>query len=87
MYTHKIYAVGGSVRDEILGKKPSDFDYAVEAPSFEDMSDLLVMNAIALDELGNYYDPFGGYDDIQCRQIVCVGNPRDRFEEDGLRII
>lgn len=35
--TIKIYQVGGSVRDLKLGKSPKDIDYAVEAPSYEDM--------------------------------------------------
>jgi putative nucleotidyltransferase with HDIG domain len=30
-------------------------------------------------------DPFRGYDDIQARRIRCVGNPEERFREDGLR--
>lgn len=33
----KIYEVGGSVRDRLLGKIPKDIDYAVEADSFEEM--------------------------------------------------
>lgn len=36
----KIYQVGGSVRDEILGLKPKDIDYAVESPDgFKAMED------------------------------------------------
>lgn len=33
----KFYQVGGSVRDELLGLKSKDVDYAVEAGSFDDM--------------------------------------------------
>ena len=33
----KFYEVGGSVRDRMLGLKPKDFDYAVEAPSFDEL--------------------------------------------------
>lgn len=41
------YKVGGAVRDEILGKKPKDIDYAVEANSYEDMkNDLLNRGAL-----------------------------------------
>lgn len=32
-----VYEVGGSVRDRIIGIEHHDHDYAVEAPSFEDM--------------------------------------------------
>lgn len=33
----KVYLVGGAVRDEIMGVKSKDLDFAVEAPSFEVM--------------------------------------------------
>ena len=33
----KFYLVGGTVRDEIMGVKPNDIDYAVEAESFQHM--------------------------------------------------
>ncbi len=33
----KLYRVGGFVRDELLGVKSKDLDYAVEAPSYEAM--------------------------------------------------
>ena len=35
----QLYKVGGCVRDEIMGRKPKDIDYAVEAPSYESMRD------------------------------------------------
>jgi tRNA nucleotidyltransferase (CCA-adding enzyme) len=38
----KFYQVGGSVRDEILGVKSKDIDYAVEAPSFDSMRDAII---------------------------------------------
>jgi len=33
----KIYEVGGTVRDALLGLEPQDFDYAIEAHSFTEM--------------------------------------------------
>lgn len=33
----KLYKVGGFVRDKLLGVKSKDIDYAIEAPSFDDM--------------------------------------------------
>lgn len=33
----KLFLVGGSVRDHVLGRQAKDYDFAVEAPSFDDM--------------------------------------------------
>jgi putative nucleotidyltransferase with HDIG domain len=44
------------------------------------------MNAIALAlPGGEAVDPFGGCEDIKAGRIRCVGEPLDRFGEDGLR--
>lgn len=45
------------------------------------------MNAIAMDLEGNLRDPFGGGDDIKAGLIRCVGEPDQRFQEDGLRVM
>ncbi len=37
-----IYSVGGAVRDELLGVKSKDLDYAVEAGSFQEMKDYVI---------------------------------------------
>lgn len=143
------YLVGGAVRDMLMGREPHDFDYTVEADSFESMknelsaegyrlfmvnedyltirahkdgqvSDFVLardesqstysdgrrpdsvkpgtilddlarrdfrMNSVAIDEAGNYIDPYNGQQDIVDRAIRCVGNIRDRMEEDGLRAL
>lgn len=44
-------------------------------------------NAIACDANGNIIDPFNGIEDIHNNVIRCVGNPKDRFKEDHLRIL
>lgn len=45
------------------------------------------MNAIAIDtDTGDVLDPFNGQGDINDGNIVCVGNPMDRFNEDKLRV-
>ena len=36
---------------------------------------------------GSFVDAFNGIDDIKNNVIRCVGNPRDRFSEDALRIM
>lgn len=45
------------------------------------------INAMAYNEQSGLVDPFGGYDDIQNKIIRCVGDPDERFREDGLRIL
>lgn len=44
------------------------------------------MNAIAYNNKVGLVDPTGGIDDINDKIIRCIGNPRDRFSEDSLRI-
>lgn len=45
------------------------------------------MNAIAMGLDGSLRDPFGGAGDIQAGLIRCVGDPAQRFQEDGLRVM
>lgn len=45
------------------------------------------MNAIALGLDGSLQDPFGGEADIEADRIRCVGEPAQRFQEDGLRVM
>ncbi|MCI9352086.1 MAG: HD domain-containing protein [Lawsonibacter sp.] len=45
------------------------------------------MNAIAMGLDGSLRDPFGGAADIQAGLIRCVGEPAQRFREDGLRVM
>ena len=46
------------------------------------------VNAIAYDPVdGHVVDPFGGLADMRNRVLRAVGNPSERFQEDGLRIL
>ncbi len=48
------------------------------------------MNAVAMkinDNEEEFVDPFNGQDDINKRIIRCVGNPKERFKEDALRLM
>lgn len=45
------------------------------------------INAMAMDLQGTLYDPFGGREDLEGKCIRAVGEPRERFEEDALRIL
>ena len=159
---HKAYAVGGCVRDSVMGREPSDWDMTTDARPAEMLdifaqaglstiptglkhgtvtvvidkkpfeittfridgeysdsrrpdsvtfsSDIaedlrrrdFTVNAMAADPLFlenkekssiksykncEIVDLFGGLDDIDNKIIRCVGNPRERFSEDALRIL
>ncbi len=44
------------------------------------------INAMAIDmQSGDFYDPHGGYPDLKKKIIRAIGDPLERFEEDGLR--
>lgn len=46
------------------------------------------VNALAVDpSTGAVIDPFGGKSDLQARVLRAVGAPRERFAEDGLRVL
>ncbi len=58
----KYYTVGGAVRDEILGLKSKDIDFAVEAPSYEEMrEDLIAKGVIIYQERPEYFAIRGGH--------------------------
>ncbi len=139
------YAVGGCVRDSLLGIAPQDWDictsarpeeitacfcgertvltgarYGTVTVRMDEMSyeittfrtdlgysdnrhpdairfvsslyhDLarrdFTVNAMAADASGTVIDCFGGVEDLQKGVIRCVGQPRERFSEDALRIL
>ena len=45
------------------------------------------VNAMAYNEKKGLVDAFGGLEDLKRRRIRCVGDPRERFTEDALRIL
>lgn len=53
--TVQIYKVGGAVRDEFLGVKSKDIDFAVEAPSYEAMRDYIAVNGKIFLEKPEYF--------------------------------
>ena len=140
---YEAYAVGGCVRDSVLGRVPDDWDITTSATpnetkalfrrtfdtgiehgtitvvvyneafevttyrvdgEYEDSrhprevvftrslkEDLLrrdfTINAMAYNEEEGLVDIFGGIEDLQRKMIRCVGNARERFGEDALRIL
>lgn len=66
-------------------RRPDSIAYASSLP--EDLSRRdFTINAIAYSLSGELIDPFNGCRDLQNKLIRCVGTPRDRFEEDALRM-
>ncbi len=45
------------------------------------------INSMAYNEEAGLIDPFGGRKDLEDRLIRCVGEPKQRFKEDALRIM
>ena len=140
---HEAYAVGGCVRDALLGREPADWDITTSARpeqvkavfahtidtgiehgtitvllnhegyevttyridgKYEDSrhpkevtftrnlkEDLLrrdfTINAMAYNDKDGIVDIFGGMQDLEKHMIRCVGNARERFSEDALRIL
>lgn len=67
-------------------RKPESVHYITELDG-----DLLrrdfTMNAMALAENGELYDPYGGLKDLQSKKLRSVGDPDARFQEDALRML
>lgn len=45
------------------------------------------INALYADMKGNVYDYFGGVEDLQAKRVRFIGEPKDRIQEDALRIL
>ena len=140
---YEAFAVGGCIRDSILGRTPQDWDITTSAKpqdvkrlfshtidtgiqhgtvtvmlehegfevttyridgEYEDArhpkevtytADLLedlkrrdfTINAMAYNENRGLVDAFDGMGDLQKKVIRCVGNPKERFTEDALRML
>ncbi len=140
---YEAYAVGGCVRDSILGRKPDDWDITTSAKpeetkrlfprtvdtgikhgtitvllggegfevttyridgTYEDgrhptevtftaslREDLrrrdFTINAMAYNDRSGLVDLYGGLADMENQVIRCVGDARERFDEDALRML
>lgn len=68
------------------GRRPDAVSF--DASLLEDLARRdFTINAMAMDEHGSIVDPFGGQIDIKRQIIRAVGDPEQRFTEDGLRIL
>ncbi len=140
---YEAYAVGGCIRDSLMGREPQDWDITTSASpqqvkklfartidtgiqhgtvtvmfnhtgyevttyridgEYEDArhpkqvtftsslsEDLkrrdFTVNAMAYNEEAGLVDEFCGVDDLKDGVIRCVGNPKERFSEDALRML
>ncbi|WP_248925464.1 CCA tRNA nucleotidyltransferase [Paenibacillus hamazuiensis] len=72
--------------DYIEFRRPAEVEFVGDL-----QEDLLrrdfTMNAMAMDADGGLTDPFGGRRDIAQKLLRCVGEPKERFGEDALRML
>jgi len=83
------YRTEGSYRDR---RRPDEVRFGVSLDDDLARRDFTI-NAMAWipDDLrerrGRLHDPFGGASDLEARVLRTVGDPRERFDEDALRLI
>ena len=74
-------------RSEVYTSKSRKPEVAFVTSLEEDLARRdFTMNAMVLRSDGTIYDPYGGKLDIYAKKIVTVGLPKDRIQEDPLRI-
>ncbi len=72
----------GAYRD---GRRPESVTFLTDLEADLARRDF-TMNALAFDPLAvEFRDPFGGREDLGRRRVRAVGDPAERFGEDGLR--
>lgn len=82
-YEVTTYRVDGKYEDH---RRPSSVTFT--ASLLEDMKRRdFTINAMAYNEKEGIIDHFGGIEDLQNKVIRCVGEPKERFDEDALRIL
>lgn len=69
--TVQIYKVGGAVRDEFLGVKSKDIDFAVEAPSYQAMRDYIAVNGKIFLEKPEYFTIRAKLDGLDADFVLC----------------
>lgn len=67
------------------GRRPDQVQFVSSLEQDLSRRDFTI-NAMALTLEGRIVDPFGGQADLQARRVRCVGQPRQRFTEDRLRL-
>jgi tRNA nucleotidyltransferase (CCA-adding enzyme) len=69
------------------GRRPDEVQFTDDIAKDLARRDFTV-NAMASDPVtGELIDPYGGQKDLEARVLRAVGNPLERFSEDGLRVL
>lgn len=77
------YRVEGKYTD---GRHPDSVEFVTSIEEDLERRDF-TMNAIAYHPDKGLIDPYNGIADIEAKTIRCVGDPKRRFKEDGLRML
>ena len=84
----------GDMELEFVGARRESYHRDSRNPVVEDgtLDDDLArrdftINAMAYNDTEGLIDIFGGMEDLKEGRIRCVGDPKERFTEDGLRIL
>ena len=77
------YRIEGEYKDH---RRPENVEYTHLLKEDLKRRDFTI-NSMAYNEKNNLVDLFGGISDIKHKIIKTVGNPNERFREDGLRMI
>lgn len=83
IYEITTYRIEGEYKDH---RRPKNVDFTSNLEEDLKRRDFTI-NAMAYNEKDGLIDLFGGKMDIERKIIRTVGNPYDRFNEDGLRMI
>ncbi len=75
-----------SEQDYIDGRRPQNISYEKDIKADLSRRDFTV-NAMAYNDKDGLIDLFGAKRDLEDKIIRCVGNPRERFKEDKLRML
>ena len=87
--------IGSNLYEVTTFRKDGKYSDGRHPDNIEFISDLqedlarrdFTINAIAYNPEAGLIDPFGGMKDLSRNVLCCVGNPRQRLQEDALRIL
>ncbi|MFV0528304.1 MAG: CCA tRNA nucleotidyltransferase [Lachnospiraceae bacterium] len=82
-YEVTTYRIDGTYEDH---RHPSEVIFSTDITRDLTRRDFTI-NAMAYNDTAGLIDVFGGRKDLEAGIIRCVGNPRERFDEDALRVL